>query len=125
MKLYMKTTKDKYELPLCVTDSIRDMAELNGIRVDNLNSMLSRQRHGKYGQGKYHEVFMDDMDMAEWIDRNQVVHIIDRTIRIYMRGKDKISSSQVEFLKDKIIKKMYELEPICFDIEDLNEVADN
>lgn len=46
MKLYMKVTKDKYELPLIVEDSPTRLAERLGLKVGSVTSMVSKNRSG-------------------------------------------------------------------------------
>lgn len=46
--IYMKVTKDKYELPLAVADSIVELAELIGIKADNIYSTISHARKKGY-----------------------------------------------------------------------------
>lgn len=43
MKLYMKVTRDKYELPLAVADSKRELAEMLGTSI---NCVYSAYSHG-------------------------------------------------------------------------------
>jgi hypothetical protein len=46
MKLYMKVTTDKYELPLIVEDSPTRLAERRGLKVHSVTSMVSKNRSG-------------------------------------------------------------------------------
>lgn len=46
MKLYMKVTTDKYELPLIVEDSPTRLAERLGLKVGSVTSMVSKNRSG-------------------------------------------------------------------------------
>lgn len=46
MKLYMKVTKDEYELPLIVEDSPTKLAERLGLKVGSVTSMVSKNRSG-------------------------------------------------------------------------------
>jgi hypothetical protein len=46
MKLYMKVTKDEYELPLIVEDSPTRLAERLGLKVGSVTSMVSKNRSG-------------------------------------------------------------------------------
>lgn len=45
MKLYLMVTKDKYELPTGVYDSIEEMAEKNGLKVSTIHTQLSKYKH--------------------------------------------------------------------------------
>lgn len=46
MKLYMKVTKDEYELPLIVEDSPTKLAQRLGLKVGSVTSMVSKNRSG-------------------------------------------------------------------------------
>lgn len=46
MKLYMKVTSDKFELPLCVAETIRELALKTGHPETSIRSILSRNRTG-------------------------------------------------------------------------------
>lgn len=45
--LYMAVTPDKYELPLVVTETLRELSFILGTKENNLSSSLSRKRSGK------------------------------------------------------------------------------
>lgn len=42
-KLYMAVTDDKYELPMCVSDRVSEIAQFCGIKEGSVYSMISRQ----------------------------------------------------------------------------------
>ena len=46
-KLYLKVTKDKYELPLCVMDTLKELADYDGIQLSTLRSKISNYEHGR------------------------------------------------------------------------------
>ena len=46
MKLYMRVTKDKFELPLIVAESGRELAEILGIRPNVVYSSISHKHKG-------------------------------------------------------------------------------
>lgn len=54
MKLYTKTTNDKYELPLAVADSKRELAEMLGQSLGGVKSAFSRKL------SMYHEIEIND-----------------------------------------------------------------
>lgn len=56
MKLYMYTTKDKYELPIAVADSKGALAIMLGRPVHSVQSCFSKKHRG------YVEVEVDDGD---------------------------------------------------------------
>lgn len=59
MKLYMYVTFDKYELPLAVADSPRELAEMTG--RGTRQTVLSAISHSKYQKrSRYHKVEVED-----------------------------------------------------------------
>ena len=47
MTLYMKVTKDKYELPIAVAGTIRELAMILGINENSVQQQFYRQK--RYG----------------------------------------------------------------------------
>ena len=47
MTIYMMTTKDKYELPLAVADSVGELAELTGVNPRKITYSLSKAKTRK------------------------------------------------------------------------------
>lgn len=45
MIVYMKVSKDKYELPEAVADSIKEMAVLQGITPNAIHSAFSQEKN--------------------------------------------------------------------------------
>lgn len=56
--LYMKVTRDIYELPLAVADSTEELAQMVGARRNTIDSVISH----KPKRSIYHKV--------EWVDDN-------------------------------------------------------
>ena len=48
MTLYVKTTEDKYELPLIVEDSYHKLAEKTGIKAKSVANMCCTEKGGYY-----------------------------------------------------------------------------
>ena len=74
MKLYTKTTKDRYEFPLAVADSKAELAQMTGQTVNTVRSCFSKH------YGNYHEIeigpeMYPDNDGNLWYrnDKGQVV----------------------------------------------------
>lgn len=66
MKLYMYVENDKYELPLVVACSMKELAQAVGCKYDTVKSQLSRQRHGlKVTRFKEVEVELEDGESPE------------------------------------------------------------
>lgn len=64
MTLYMMTTKDKYELPLAVADSMQELARITGANLNSIQSCLchKRTRVNKTDKhwSKWHRVEVED-----------------------------------------------------------------
>ena len=54
MVVWMKVTKDKYELPVAVADSANELARILNTTANNVSSSLSK------GYGTYVKVVIDD-----------------------------------------------------------------
>lgn len=48
MTIYMKTTKDEYELPVAVSDTLRGLAAILGVTPGCISSSISHKRKGYY-----------------------------------------------------------------------------
>ena len=59
--LYMKVTKDKYELPLAVADSQKELAELLGVKLNVVVSSFCK------GYGTFKKVEIDETDSKEFL----------------------------------------------------------
>lgn len=59
MKLYLRTTTDALELPLCVAGSSSELARMTGKSDQSIRSAIS---HGHKG---WHRVVIDDEDEFE------------------------------------------------------------
>lgn len=46
MKLYMQVTKDEYEFPIHIANSVKELAEITGMKEKSLASMISRGYKG-------------------------------------------------------------------------------
>ena len=55
MKVFMEITKDEYQLPVAVADSVKSLAEKVGVTTNSITSALSKQRHGIF-RSRYIEV---------------------------------------------------------------------
>lgn len=53
MTLYMIVSRDKYELPMAVADSISELAVITGMNVKTLRSSFSRLKSGAYKTSGY------------------------------------------------------------------------
>lgn len=63
--VYIRVTQDKYELPLCVRDSIKELAEACGTTKNNIESCISHAKKRKRGRSMYYKVYIGDDDGSE------------------------------------------------------------
>lgn len=56
MTLYMEVTTDKYELPVAVADSVRELAELRGVNRCTIFKALWLVKNGGRIKSKYIKV---------------------------------------------------------------------
>lgn len=56
MKLYMAVTADKYELPLIVSDKVKDMAKYSGTSENNVYQGISHNFPGRKTKMKFIKV---------------------------------------------------------------------
>lgn len=54
--IYMKTTRDRFELPEAVANSGQELAEMVGITADSLYCAISK------GVGGYHKIMIEEDD---------------------------------------------------------------
>ena len=60
MTLYMKVTRDEYELPVAVAETKAELARMLGIKRDHVRSAFSHAK--KYKNSTYVVVEVDDND---------------------------------------------------------------
>lgn len=60
MTIWMKVTKDKYELPVAVADSPMELARILGISSNTINSSISHVKTGKIKTSVFKKVEVDD-----------------------------------------------------------------
>lgn len=60
--LYLKVTKDKYELPLCVADTMEKLANKCGVTKGAIAKSLFDVKHGVIKQSQYKRVELIDND---------------------------------------------------------------
>ena len=47
-KLYLRTTKDKYELPVAVAESLSELSRMTGHTKNVISSAISKKQRGWY-----------------------------------------------------------------------------
>jgi len=60
MKLYLKVTKDKFELPEAVADSPVELSRMTGDSQNQINSGISSNQAGKTRFSRYRMVEVED-----------------------------------------------------------------
>ena len=54
--LYMMVTEDKYELPVIVCDSVKELARKVGVRPDSISACIYNYKIGKIKSSRYRKV---------------------------------------------------------------------
>jgi ribosomal protein L7Ae-like RNA K-turn-binding protein len=54
MTLYLLVSNDEYELPLVVTDTAKELAEICGIKQDSIYTLISKHK------GNYRKVVIEN-----------------------------------------------------------------
>ena len=62
MYLYMKVTRDKYELPVAIADSAAELARMVGVKVQTVRECTTPSRVRNGTNGCYRKVFVEDDD---------------------------------------------------------------
>lgn len=65
MVLYMEVTKDKYELPLFVADSIKELSQHTGISACRISSIICHGEDVGRHSSRFVRVIIDDNDIDE------------------------------------------------------------
>ena len=80
MKLYMRTTKDRYELPLAVAESAEELGRMTGHSVNTIQSMISHKIRGWYRVVIEDPKLYPDNDGGLWYrepDTGEIIHVED------------------------------------------------
>ena len=60
MKLYLGVTPDKYELPLFVADSLKELSKMSGFDYDSLRYRISKRNSGRNKRVKFIKITIDE-----------------------------------------------------------------
>lgn len=63
MKVYMKTTRDRYELPIAIADSPIELARITNDDVSTIRSALCHVRNGTHKNSVYKEIEIGDFEL--------------------------------------------------------------
>lgn len=64
-KVWMRITRDKYELPLAIADSAEELAEICNVKRETVASMVSSYEKGKLKTSRYICVNVEEDEDAE------------------------------------------------------------
>ena len=64
MKVYMEVTQDKYELPVAVADSVKELAKLVGVKKDTIWTMINHAKN-RGGKCKYIKVELEEGEIDD------------------------------------------------------------
>lgn len=62
MNVYMKVSRDKYELPIAIADTVGELAAMTGTTKESIFSNISHQQSGSIRNGSFKKVDIGDMD---------------------------------------------------------------
>lgn len=60
--LYVATTRDKYELPIAVADSVKELAELTGIPYKTIAMLMTPVNQKNRPHSGFYKVYVGDED---------------------------------------------------------------
>ena len=65
MKLYMGVTPDKYELPLFVADSLKELSKMSGFDYDSIRHRISKKSSGRNKGIKFIRIEFEEKDIEK------------------------------------------------------------
>lgn len=60
MKVYMEITLDKYELPVAVADSVKELAKLRNISADTIYNVMYHSKIKGFKRCKYIKIELEE-----------------------------------------------------------------
>lgn len=60
MKIYMGVTPDKYELPIFVAGSLKELAEMSGYDYDSIRHRISKRSSGRNHGIKFIKIIVNE-----------------------------------------------------------------
>ena len=81
MTVYMQVSRDKYELPEIVTDTIQEMAEKSGSTVNCIRSHISHRKAGRLKKDRFIRVEVKEDD-----EQNSDLPYMWEELRIAKKG---------------------------------------
>lgn len=65
MIVYAKVTRDEYELPIAIADSVPELATITGATVDSIYLNITHQKSGRIKNGSYKRIDIGDVEEDE------------------------------------------------------------
>ena len=62
MIVYMKVTRDKYELPVAIADTVGELAKMTGASKETIFSNISHQKRGSIRKGSFKKVDIGELE---------------------------------------------------------------
>lgn len=62
MIVYMKVTRDKYELPIAIADTVGELARMTGASKETIFSNISHQKRGSIRKGSFKRVDIGELE---------------------------------------------------------------
>lgn len=62
MIVYMKVTRDKYELPIAIADTVGELSEMTGASKETIFSNISHQKTGLIKKGSFKRVDIGELE---------------------------------------------------------------
>lgn len=62
MYVYMKVTRDKFELPVAIADSPKELAKMVGSTANTINSAVNKYERGVHKTSKYIRVKIEECE---------------------------------------------------------------
>lgn len=62
MIVYMKVTRDEYELPLAIADTAGELAEMTGATKNAIWSNITHQKKGRIKRGSFRAVEIGEIE---------------------------------------------------------------
>lgn len=64
MRIWMRITSDKYQLPEAIADTVEELSELTGVKIGSIRSTASHLVHGRLKHGTFIYVDIDDEEVS-------------------------------------------------------------
>lgn len=59
MTVWMEVTRDRYQLPVAVAESLQELAAMVGVKPESITQHISRVKHGRVKRERFCKVEVD------------------------------------------------------------------